>query len=245
MPPSSRVTRLRSGAAVSWIFLPVATEPVKEILRMSGCSQIHLPQVIAAREHIEDSRRQRVAQNLSHLETGERRVGGGLQHQGVARQQCRGNLPGSENHREVPGGNRAHHAEGLAVQFDAQFVVVLQHLVFERQARGETKPRGRAHHFAHRGFKRFSLFPGKDLGEFARGGLQCLAAGTQGRAAGGFVFAPAAKGRMGAGDGVVQLCCRGVGAGGEGFARGGVDDIALGLGGGRLAVDRERKFRHG
>ncbi len=43
LPPSSRVTRLRSGAADMATFLPVSTEPVKLILRGTGCDVIHAP----------------------------------------------------------------------------------------------------------------------------------------------------------------------------------------------------------
>src|SRR5436309_12559273 len=43
LPPSSRVVRLRSGAAAAATFLPVATEPVKLILRGTGCDVIHPP----------------------------------------------------------------------------------------------------------------------------------------------------------------------------------------------------------
>jgi hypothetical protein len=42
-PPSSRVVRLRSGAAAAATFLPVATEPVKLILRGTGCDVIDAP----------------------------------------------------------------------------------------------------------------------------------------------------------------------------------------------------------
>src|SRR3546814_3821802 len=37
-PPSSSVTRLRVPAALSRTFFPVAVEPVKEILAISGCA---------------------------------------------------------------------------------------------------------------------------------------------------------------------------------------------------------------
>ena len=43
LPPSSSVTRLRSGAAAAATCLPVATEPVKQILRGVGCDVIHSP----------------------------------------------------------------------------------------------------------------------------------------------------------------------------------------------------------
>src|SRR5579875_2555914 len=43
LPPSSRVTRLRSGAAEAATCLPVATDPVKEILAGTGCEVIHAP----------------------------------------------------------------------------------------------------------------------------------------------------------------------------------------------------------
>ncbi len=43
LPPSSRVTRLRSGAADIATFLPVSIEPVKLTLRGIGCEVIHAP----------------------------------------------------------------------------------------------------------------------------------------------------------------------------------------------------------
>ena len=43
LPPSSSVMRLRSGAAEAATFLPVSTEPVKEILRGTGCDVIQAP----------------------------------------------------------------------------------------------------------------------------------------------------------------------------------------------------------
>ncbi len=43
LPPSSRVTRFRSGAADKATFLPVSTEPVKLILRGTGCDVIAAP----------------------------------------------------------------------------------------------------------------------------------------------------------------------------------------------------------
>lgn len=43
LPPSSRVTRLRVFADVSMTFLPVAIEPVNEILAISGWWHIAAP----------------------------------------------------------------------------------------------------------------------------------------------------------------------------------------------------------
>ena len=43
LPPSSKVTRFSVPAALAMMRLPVATEPVKVILSMSGCSVIHWP----------------------------------------------------------------------------------------------------------------------------------------------------------------------------------------------------------
>src|SRR2546430_7192179 len=43
LPPSSSVTRLRSGAAAAATFLPVATEPVKLTLRGTGWDVICAP----------------------------------------------------------------------------------------------------------------------------------------------------------------------------------------------------------
>jgi len=46
LPPSSSVTRLSVCAALAMTRLPVATDPVKEILSMSGCSVIHAPSAL-------------------------------------------------------------------------------------------------------------------------------------------------------------------------------------------------------
>src|SRR5664280_454270 len=43
LPPSSSVTRFRSGAADCATFLPVSMDPVKLILRGTGCPVIHAP----------------------------------------------------------------------------------------------------------------------------------------------------------------------------------------------------------
>ena len=43
LPPSSSRTRLRSAAAATFTFLPVAIDPVKETPRGIGCSVIHWP----------------------------------------------------------------------------------------------------------------------------------------------------------------------------------------------------------
>jgi len=43
LPPSSSVIRLRSALAPSMIFLPVAVDPVKVILSISGCEVIRGP----------------------------------------------------------------------------------------------------------------------------------------------------------------------------------------------------------
>jgi hypothetical protein len=43
LPPSSSVSRLRSSAAAAATFFPVAMEPVKLILRASGCEDIAGP----------------------------------------------------------------------------------------------------------------------------------------------------------------------------------------------------------
>jgi hypothetical protein len=43
LPPSSSSTRLRSAAADTLTFLPVAIDPVKETPRGTGCSVIHWP----------------------------------------------------------------------------------------------------------------------------------------------------------------------------------------------------------
>ena len=43
LPPSSSVTRFSVAAALASTFLPVATEPVNEILSMPGCSVIQAP----------------------------------------------------------------------------------------------------------------------------------------------------------------------------------------------------------
>lgn len=47
LPPSSSVTRLRVEAALAIAFLPVPTEPVRDIFAIPGCLEIHGPLVRA------------------------------------------------------------------------------------------------------------------------------------------------------------------------------------------------------
>ena len=120
LPPSSRVTRLRSGAADRATFLPVSTEPVKLILRGHGVRGHPRAELVAAAHDVEHPGREDVAQQLAHLERGQRRVGRGLEHQRVAGQQRRGDLPEGEGQREVPRRDGRHHAERAPGQLDVR-----------------------------------------------------------------------------------------------------------------------------
>ena len=81
LPPSSSVTRLRSGAADRATFLPVSTEPVKLILRGHRVRRHQGAELVTAAHDVDHAGREDVAQELAHLQRGQRRERRRLEHQ--------------------------------------------------------------------------------------------------------------------------------------------------------------------
>jgi hypothetical protein len=99
LPPISRWTFLKLGAAF--------------VLTVRPTSVAHVP--AAPGHQVEHPRRQPgLLQDLDEVPRGERREGGGLQHDGVAADERRQNLPRRDGHREVPRRDDAAHPDRLA-----------------------------------------------------------------------------------------------------------------------------------
>ena len=94
-PPSSP-RRARRG--------PVATEPVNEIARTRGSrDERSADRRAAAGQHVQDAGRQLgLGERLGDVQPGQRRLVGELQHDGVAVDQRRRELPDRDRDREVP-----------------------------------------------------------------------------------------------------------------------------------------------
>ena len=65
LPPSSSVTRLSVAAALASTFLPVATEPVNEILSMLRVLRDPGAELVAAGEHVHDAGREDLVRSSS------------------------------------------------------------------------------------------------------------------------------------------------------------------------------------
>ncbi len=127
LPPSSSVTRFSVAAALASTFLPVATEPVNEILSMPACSVIARAELVAAREHVDDARRKDVFEDLADFEGRERRIRRGLQDDGIARVQRRHERSQGQIHGRVPRRDDSDHAEWPITQLDVLVVVIGEH----------------------------------------------------------------------------------------------------------------------
>ena len=104
LPPSSRLRRLAVPATLRWISLPTSVEPVNAILSTPSCSTSACP--IAgppAMTLTTPGGRSHSAMISASVERRQRRRLGGLEHDGVAGRERRGDLPGRHQQREVPG----------------------------------------------------------------------------------------------------------------------------------------------
>ncbi|CAM5456637.1 hypothetical protein SCALM49S_08171 [Streptomyces californicus] len=115
LPPSSRVTRFTRSAQRAMMCLPVRVEPVNTIFATPGCSTRALPADRAlAGQHLEQALGKPGGQGeFGQPEGGQRGRLGGLEEDGVARRQRRGEPPGRDGHREVPRGDDPDDAERL------------------------------------------------------------------------------------------------------------------------------------
>ena len=106
LPPSSSVMRFSVSAALAITFFPVAVEPVKEILRMSGWAVRASPRSLASAITLSTPGGSIVLDQRGELQRRQRRGRRRFQHHGVAGQQRRRHLERHQDQREVPGDDR-------------------------------------------------------------------------------------------------------------------------------------------
>jgi hypothetical protein len=81
---------------------------VSEIMRTLGC------RVATPADHVDHASREDLGQQLAELQRGERRLLGRLEHAGVARGQCRAELPCRHHQRVIPRCDGGHDADRVA-----------------------------------------------------------------------------------------------------------------------------------
>ena len=103
LPPSSRVSALSVPATPLAIRLPISVEPGERDLVDALVRHQRHPGLARARDDVDDAGRQvGLAAHVGEEERGQRRRGGGLEHDRVARREGRRDLPGEHQQREVP-----------------------------------------------------------------------------------------------------------------------------------------------
>ena len=103
LPPSSRVRPLSVPATPLAMSRPISVEPVNATLSTPLWVTSDIPTAPGPGHDVDDAGRQvRLLADVGEQERGERRRGRGLQDDGVAGGQCRGDLPGQHEQREVP-----------------------------------------------------------------------------------------------------------------------------------------------
>ena len=115
LPPSSRWTCLRLSAAASSTATPVSREPVSVITGTSGWRTIRSPTSRPEAVHDVDDAggTPGLDQQLDEALAEQRRVVRGLEHDGVAADERRHDLPGGDRDREVPRRDHADDADRL------------------------------------------------------------------------------------------------------------------------------------
>ena len=104
LPPSSRVIRLTWSAAPRMIRCPTAVEPVKQTLRTAGWVTNRSPttEPLPGDDGEDALGEPGLEGELAEPHRGQRGQLGGLEHDGVAGRQGRGEAPAGDRHREVP-----------------------------------------------------------------------------------------------------------------------------------------------
>ena len=206
LPPSSSVMRFKLSAALDMTFLPVAVEPVNEILRMSGCFVIASPRSLASAMMLKHAGRQNIGDQFGETQRRERRRRRGLHHHRIAGDKRRRRLEGDEQQRIIPGQDRADDAERAAMGLDPAVGAVLDHP--HRQVQGShVAEEGRhAADFVCGVRQRLALFGRKEARQFGKVGLDdlgdlgdCRAAMLDRRRG------PCGESRLGGRDGLVEL----------------------------------------
>ena len=244
LPPSSSRTRLRSAAADTLTFLPVAIDPVKETPRGTGCSVIHWPSVVAAGDDVEHPGRDEVAQDLAHRhrhDRGERRR---LEHHRAAGPEGGGDGVDGHPDRHVPRLDGGDDPDRAAHDLDQGGVVVLDRHAGNVEIGVVAEVPGRPEHAGDAGRQRHALLQGRQPAKPLGVRLQGVGAGVHDRAPLLVVVFPAAEGALGALHRRVELLAGAVGNLGEHLAGGRVDHRQRARAGYRLPVDRHRVLAH-
>ena len=114
LPPSSRCAFFRSAAADAATCMPARTEPVIETICGVRCSTTRAAGVAVAGDDVEHARRQELLGELGEQDGARGRGVAGLEHDGVARGEGRGDLPDHHHQRVVPRRDLADDADRLA-----------------------------------------------------------------------------------------------------------------------------------
>ena len=194
-------------------------------------------ELVAARDDVEDSGRNDVAQDLAEHQRRDRRVRRGLQHDGVAREQGRRDLPHPEHQRVIPRRDRGDDAERLALDFDFALRRVLQHLAGQIEHRGVCAPHRGAHDFLARLVQRLALLERERARQPFGRLLQCSGAFLEDFAARVDVFAPGGKRLLSGGHRLIEFGLGAIGNFGEDLSGGGIDHASGFRSLHRLAVD--------
>ena len=195
--------------------LPVAVEPVNMILPTAGCSARRAPTSRPPRDHGEEALGEFLVDDLDQGQHAQRGVFGGLDDDGVAHAQGRGDLPDGDHHGPVPRADRADDADGPVVQFGVGFAVVHHGLRGQFGRGGGAQPGGAGADLEAGvgAVERLALLPGEQHGQCLGGAFDGVGRPEQ-RGAAGFVAqgGPSRLGGGGGGDGafqVLQRCGRG------------------------------------
>ena len=205
-----------------------------------------------AADDVDDAAGEQLAGELRQAQGGERGLLGGLEHHRIAGGEHWGHLPSRHHQRIVPGGDTAHHTDGVAADHAG---VPLDVLPRQRplQAAGSAGEEAEAVHYRrqlvieHRqiGFAAVEGFEGRELLGVALDGIgQAQQQGTAARRGGA---APLGEGALGAVHRPVHLLERGFRHGGYELPGGRVEDgLGLAVTGDELTVDQKlgREF-HG
>ena len=198
LPPSSSVTRLRSGAADRATFLPVSTEPVKLILRGTGCVVMKAPRSSPPLTMLTTPGGKTSRSSSPTLSVVSGVNGDGLSTKRVAGQQRRGDLPEGQGQREVPRRDGGHDAERPPGQLHVGRVVVLNDLRRHVEVGEVLAPDGRGEDLDPGVAERLALLGGEHRRQLGRRRHQHVGGPQQGGPPGRLVRLPVA-GRLGRG----------------------------------------------
>ena len=202
-------------------------------------------ELVAPADDVQDTRGEHVAQELAHLQRGERRVGRGLQHERVAGQEGRSDLPEGQGEREVPRCDRGDHSQRPPGHLDESALIVLDHLGWDLEVGEILAPDGGGEPFDGGVAQGLALLGRERRGEL--GGRLChqyLGRLQQRGAARRLVRLPLPGGLGCRVEGGVELLARALGRLGEDLTGGGIAHAEGVFGRRGLPVNGHHEFGH-